>query len=148
MADELMGGGKFAPGYERTYWEGCTHGFATKGDLVRHKLVWTPPLIEAIHRAIQKSPQGKRVLSRLLFSSSRSIYKRLVRTLRRVQNVRLLSSEPSLNSTLESVLILLDTLNVGSYQVIMHMPSPCSDPGCQTRKTSPYLPRSSASGCK
>ena len=34
MADEILGGGKFAPGYVRTYWEGCTHGFAVKGDLV------------------------------------------------------------------------------------------------------------------
>ena len=34
MADEILGGGKFAPGYERTYWEGCRHGFAVKGDLV------------------------------------------------------------------------------------------------------------------
>ncbi len=33
-ADEILGGGKFAPGYERTYWEGCTHGFAVRGDLV------------------------------------------------------------------------------------------------------------------
>lgn len=33
MADEILGGGKFAPGYERTYWEGCRHGFAVKGDL-------------------------------------------------------------------------------------------------------------------
>ncbi|TBU38859.1 alpha/beta-hydrolase [Dichomitus squalens] len=32
-ADELFGGGKFAPGYEHTYWEGCTHGFAVRGDL-------------------------------------------------------------------------------------------------------------------
>ncbi|KAI0695338.1 alpha/beta-hydrolase [Cerioporus squamosus] len=32
-ADEILGGGKFAPGYERTYWEGCSHGFAVRGDL-------------------------------------------------------------------------------------------------------------------
>ncbi|OCH96354.1 alpha/beta-hydrolase [Obba rivulosa] len=32
-ADEILGGGKFAPGYERTYWEGCTHGFAVRGDI-------------------------------------------------------------------------------------------------------------------
>jgi len=24
---------KFEPGYKRTYWEGCNHGFATRGDL-------------------------------------------------------------------------------------------------------------------
>ena len=33
-ADEMFGGGKFAPGYERTYWDGCTHGFAVRGDMV------------------------------------------------------------------------------------------------------------------
>ncbi|OSD04870.1 alpha/beta-hydrolase [Trametes coccinea BRFM310] len=32
-ADEILGGGKFAPGYVRTYWEGCTHGFAVRGDI-------------------------------------------------------------------------------------------------------------------
>jgi hypothetical protein len=34
IADEVLGGGKFAPGYERTYWPGCTHGYAVRGDLV------------------------------------------------------------------------------------------------------------------
>lgn len=34
IADEVLGDGKFAPGYVRTYWEGCTHGFAVRGDLV------------------------------------------------------------------------------------------------------------------
>lgn len=38
-ADEILGDGKFAPGYERTYWEGCTHGFAVRGDLVSWLLV-------------------------------------------------------------------------------------------------------------
>ncbi|PIL35178.1 hypothetical protein GSI_02968 [Ganoderma sinense ZZ0214-1] len=33
QADDILGGGKFAPGYTRTYWEGCTHGFAVRGDL-------------------------------------------------------------------------------------------------------------------
>ncbi|KAL4252870.1 AB hydrolase superfamily protein [Abortiporus biennis] len=33
IADEIFGDGKFSPGYERTYWEGCTHGFAVRGDL-------------------------------------------------------------------------------------------------------------------
>jgi len=33
QADDLFGGGKYAPGYERTYWEGCQHGFAVRGDL-------------------------------------------------------------------------------------------------------------------
>ncbi|PCH44448.1 alpha/beta-hydrolase [Wolfiporia cocos MD-104 SS10] len=36
--DELLGGGKFAPGYERTYWDGCTHGFAVRGDLSNPKV--------------------------------------------------------------------------------------------------------------
>ena len=34
QADAILGGGKFAPGYERTYWPGVTHGFAVRGDLV------------------------------------------------------------------------------------------------------------------
>jgi len=32
-ADEILGGGKFAPGYKRAHFEGCTHGFAVRGDL-------------------------------------------------------------------------------------------------------------------
>ncbi|TFK39472.1 chlorocatechol-degradation protein [Crucibulum laeve] len=32
-ADEILGGGKFAPGYKREYFEGCTHGFAVRGDM-------------------------------------------------------------------------------------------------------------------
>ncbi|KAI8970925.1 alpha/beta-hydrolase [Trametes punicea] len=32
-ADEILGGGRFPPGYERTYWEGCKHGFAVRGDI-------------------------------------------------------------------------------------------------------------------
>lgn len=32
-ADEILGNGKFAPGYLREYFEGCTHGFAVRGDL-------------------------------------------------------------------------------------------------------------------
>ncbi|KAH7101137.1 alpha/beta-hydrolase [Auriculariales sp. MPI-PUGE-AT-0066] len=31
--DEILGDGKYAPGYLRTYWPGCTHGFAVRGDL-------------------------------------------------------------------------------------------------------------------
>lgn len=34
IADDILGGGKYKPGYERTYWEGCTHGFAVRGDMV------------------------------------------------------------------------------------------------------------------
>lgn len=32
IADEVFGNDKFAPGYVRTYWDGCTHGFAVRGD--------------------------------------------------------------------------------------------------------------------
>ncbi|KAJ7909412.1 Alpha/Beta hydrolase protein [Mycena leptocephala] len=32
-ADEILGDGKFAPGYRREYFEGCSHGFAVRGDL-------------------------------------------------------------------------------------------------------------------
>jgi len=32
-ADEILGNGKFAPGYKREYWDGCTHGFAVRGNL-------------------------------------------------------------------------------------------------------------------
>ncbi|KAK7681810.1 hypothetical protein QCA50_015157 [Cerrena zonata] len=30
--DEILGGGKFAPGYERAYWPGMVHGFTIRGD--------------------------------------------------------------------------------------------------------------------
>jgi len=33
QADAIFGGGKFAPGYKREYFDGCTHGFAVRGDL-------------------------------------------------------------------------------------------------------------------
>ncbi|KAF9459320.1 dienelactone hydrolase endo-1,3,1,4-beta-D-glucanase [Collybia nuda] len=33
QADAILGNGKFAPGYKREYFEGCTHGFAVRGDL-------------------------------------------------------------------------------------------------------------------
>ncbi|KAI0685890.1 dienelactone hydrolase endo-1,3,1,4-beta-D-glucanase [Cytidiella melzeri] len=38
LADEVLGNGQFAPGYERTYWEGCVHGFAVRGDLSNPKV--------------------------------------------------------------------------------------------------------------
>ena len=38
-ADEVLGGGKFAPGYERTYWEGCEHGYAVRGDMVSVRMI-------------------------------------------------------------------------------------------------------------
>ncbi|KAF5340516.1 hypothetical protein D9757_014872 [Collybiopsis confluens] len=32
-ADSIFGGGKFTYGYKREYFDGCTHGFAIRGDL-------------------------------------------------------------------------------------------------------------------
>lgn len=32
--EEILGNGQYAAGYERKHWEGCTHGFAVRGDLV------------------------------------------------------------------------------------------------------------------
>ncbi|KAG5651122.1 hypothetical protein H0H81_009774 [Sphagnurus paluster] len=32
-ADEILAGGRFVPGYAREHWEGCSHGFAVRGDL-------------------------------------------------------------------------------------------------------------------
>ena len=54
--DEMMGGGKFAPGYERTYWEGCTHGFAVKGDIVRIRV---KSVFYSIQRRYQNDPKTK-----------------------------------------------------------------------------------------
>ncbi|KAG2354494.1 hypothetical protein BDR07DRAFT_1474372 [Suillus spraguei] len=39
-ADEIFADGKFAPGYKREYFAGCTHGFAVRGDM-------SDPLIKA-----------------------------------------------------------------------------------------------------
>jgi dienelactone hydrolase len=36
VADEILG--KFAPGYKREYFEGCTHGFAVRGDMSDEKV--------------------------------------------------------------------------------------------------------------
>ncbi|KAG6861256.1 hypothetical protein C0995_002064 [Termitomyces sp. Mi166 len=33
MADKILGDGKFVPGYKREYFDGCTHGFAVRGDM-------------------------------------------------------------------------------------------------------------------
>ncbi|TBU47535.1 alpha/beta-hydrolase [Dichomitus squalens] len=38
VADEIFGEGKFAPGYQRTYWPGCVHGFAVRGDLSKSEV--------------------------------------------------------------------------------------------------------------
>ena len=37
IGDKVFAG--FAPGYQRTHWEGCTHGFAVRGDMVRPRMV-------------------------------------------------------------------------------------------------------------
>jgi len=37
-ADEILGGGKFAPGYKREYFDGCEHGFAVRGDMSNEKV--------------------------------------------------------------------------------------------------------------
>jgi hypothetical protein len=34
-ADEVLGNGQFAPGYKREFFDGCSHGFAVRADLVR-----------------------------------------------------------------------------------------------------------------
>lgn len=73
VADEILGEGKFAPGYVRNYYDGCTHGFAVRGDLVR-----LPSLCErrffltAECRATRRSRQARRVRSRRPLSSSSS----------------------------------------------------------------------------
>jgi len=38
IADEIMGDGKFAPGYLRTFWDGAPHGFAVRGDMSNPKV--------------------------------------------------------------------------------------------------------------
>ncbi|KAF8592231.1 dienelactone hydrolase [Ramaria rubella] len=37
-ADKLLGDGKYTPGYKRVHWEGCTHGFAVRGDMTDPKV--------------------------------------------------------------------------------------------------------------
>jgi dienelactone hydrolase len=36
--DELMGNGKFSPGYKREFFEGCSHGFSVRGDMSNPKV--------------------------------------------------------------------------------------------------------------
>lgn len=38
QADAILGDGKFAPGYKREYFEGCSHGFAVRGDMSNPKV--------------------------------------------------------------------------------------------------------------
>jgi len=37
MTDRLLGDGKYAPGYKRVHWPGCTHGFAVSGETSSNK---------------------------------------------------------------------------------------------------------------
>ncbi|OAX43193.1 hypothetical protein K503DRAFT_766074 [Rhizopogon vinicolor AM-OR11-026] len=37
-ADEILGGGRFVPGYKREYFDGCEHGFAVRGDMSNEKV--------------------------------------------------------------------------------------------------------------
>ena len=84
VVDKMMGDGKFAPGYERTYWDGCTHGFAVRGDLVSFLVpICCAELELVIHdadctlfcRATPKSRRAKKVPSKLLSSSLTSTFK-------------------------------------------------------------------------
>lgn len=38
IADKLFGEGKFAPGYRREYFDGCSHGFTVRGDMSQPKV--------------------------------------------------------------------------------------------------------------
>jgi dienelactone hydrolase len=37
-ADELLGDGKYQAGYKRAHWEGCSHGFAVRGNMSNPKI--------------------------------------------------------------------------------------------------------------
>jgi len=50
-ADEILGDGKFAPGYKREYFEGCSHGFAVRGDM-------SDPLVKAGKEGAFKATVG------------------------------------------------------------------------------------------
>lgn len=76
-ADEILGDGKFAPGYSRTYWPGCVHGFAVRGDLVREYCLSLRRInmrltILTFNRASPRSRRARRVPSRLRSSGYRS----------------------------------------------------------------------------
>ncbi|THU91937.1 dienelactone hydrolase endo-1,3,1,4-beta-D-glucanase [Dendrothele bispora CBS 962.96] len=38
ITDEILGEGKFAPGYKRAFFEGMTHGFAVRGDMSKKEV--------------------------------------------------------------------------------------------------------------
>lgn len=60
--DKVLGNGAFPSGYERTYWEGCTHGFSVRGDLVRPPVVWllSEVLSDAASSIEQPEGQGRK----------------------------------------------------------------------------------------
>ncbi|SGY84611.1 BQ5605_C009g05707 [Microbotryum silenes-dioicae] len=37
-AEEMMGGGRYAPGWKQNYYPGCTHGFAVRGDITDQRI--------------------------------------------------------------------------------------------------------------
>ncbi|KAH7103538.1 alpha/beta-hydrolase [Auriculariales sp. MPI-PUGE-AT-0066] len=39
IGDELLGNGTYTPGYKRTFWPGCEHGFAVRGNLSKPEVV-------------------------------------------------------------------------------------------------------------
>ena len=57
LADEILGGSKFAPGYERTYWDGCVHGYAVRGDMVREFGRRTVPCVHLLLTFIYSCPE-------------------------------------------------------------------------------------------
>ena len=76
-ADEIFGEGRFVPGYERTWWEGCAHGFAVRADLVSRFRSFdsiTAKVLSGIPtRTTLKGRRGKRAHSRRRSNFSRSI---------------------------------------------------------------------------
>jgi hypothetical protein len=49
----------FALGYRRTYYEGASHGFAVRGDLVRLHVLHSAIPILILHRRVQSKPTVK-----------------------------------------------------------------------------------------
>ncbi len=80
-ANELLGDGKYKPGYQRTYWKGCTHGFAVRGDMVRNRFQpWYIRYTETLSSSrIQTSKRERKALSRQRRSSSWRTYNLLIR---------------------------------------------------------------------
>jgi hypothetical protein len=56
--DKILGNGQYAAGYVRTYWEGCTHGFAVRGDLVSTFLRWFA-VLRSLSMCLQSDPKVK-----------------------------------------------------------------------------------------